>query len=232
MDMADKETNTAPDSALPAQKYDTCFFETYAQIELSEVLGHEFDSLVNLDRPDLQTPESHVLGIEVTRAMEESKAAGLALLQDIAGLTRVPADDYDNILESGYSFGLRTGKYVGVNELRYWQMALPMRRILESKVNKVGNGFYGRFERMGLFVFSKDNLGEADAVKAMNYTIGLQKFQDIRYDRLFIADVDDLFVCNLDDGLKASSRLARYRLTQDQRRAFYLETLRRQQEDN
>ena len=226
--MSDKQANMASGNGLPVQKHDTCFFEKYAQIVLADVLGHEFDSLVNRDRPDLQTPESRDLGIEVTRAMEESKAAGLALLQDIAGLTRVPADDYDNVLESGYSFGLRTGKYVGVKELRYWQMALPMRRILESKVSKVGNGFYGRFDRMGLFVFSKDNLGEADAVKAMNYTIGLQKYQDIRYDRLFIADVDDLFVCNLDDGLKASSRLARYRLTQDQRRAFYQEALRRQ----
>ena len=224
MIMSDKQENTV----LPAQKYDTCFFEKYAQIVLASVLSREFESLVNLDRPDLQSPGSHEVGIEVTRAMEESKAAGLALMKDIAGLTRVPADDYDNVVESGYSFGLRTGKYVGANELRYWQMALPMRRILESKVSKVANGFYGHFDRMGLFVFSKDNLSEGDAVKAMNYVIGLQKYQDLRYNRLFIADVDDLFVCNLDDGLMASSRLARYRLTQDQRRAFYLEALRRQ----
>ena len=228
MIMSDKQANTASENSLPAQKYDTCFFEKYAQIVLATVVSPEFEALVNLDRPDLQSPGCHEVGIEVTRAMEESKAAGLALMKDIAGLTRVPADDCDQILESGYSFGLRAGKYVGVNELRYWQMALPMRRILESKVSKVASGFYGHFDRMGLFVFSKDNLGEADAVKAMNYTIGLQKYQDLRYNRLFIADVDDLFVCNLDDGLKASSRLARYRLTQDQRRAFYLEALRRQ----
>ena len=211
-------------------KYDTCFFEKYAQIVLATVLSREFESLVNLDRPDLQSPGSHEIGIEVTRAMEESKAAGLALMQDIAGITRsVPDDDFDRVIESGYSFGLRTGKYVGVNELPYWRMALPMRRILESKVSKVGSGFYGHFDRMGLFVFSKDNLSEGDATKAMNYTISLQKYQDLRYNRLFIADVDDLFVCNLDDGLKASSRLARYRLTQEQRQAFYVEAVRRHQ---
>jgi hypothetical protein len=165
--------------------------------------------------------------------MEESKAAGLALMQDIAGLTReFPADDRDTILESGYSFGLRTGKYVGVNELPYWRMALPMRRILESKVSKAASGFYGRWESLGLFVFSKDNLSEGEALKAMNYTISLQKYQDIRYNRLYIADIDDLFVCNLDDGLTASSRLARYRLTQDQRRTFFLEAVRRQQESS
>jgi hypothetical protein len=211
-------------------KYDTCFFEKYAQIVLASVLGSDFESLVNLDRPDLQSPGSHEIGIEVTRAMEESKTAGLSLLQDIAGITKsVSDDDVDRNLESGYSFGLRTGKYVGVKELPYWRMALPMRRILESKVSKVGNGFYGRWNRMGLFVFSKDNLGETDAVKAMNYTISLQKYQELRYNRLYIADIDDLFVCNLDDGLSASSRLARYRLTQEQRKEFYMEAIRRHQ---
>ena len=211
---------------LQSQKYDTCFFEKYAQVELAAVLGHDFDGLVNLDRPDLQSPGCHKLGIEVTRAMEESKAAGLSLLQDIAGLTRtLPEEDLDRVIQSGYAYGLRTGKYVGVKELPYWKMALPMRRILESKVSKVASGFYGHFDRMGLFVFSKDNLNEGAAVKAMDYTISLQKYQELRYDRLYIADVDDLFVCNLAEGLSASSRLERYRITQDQRRSFYEQVL-------
>ena len=226
-----KESAAQPVTGLPVQKYDTCFFEKYAQIVLADVLGSEFETLVNRDRPDLQSASGHAIGIEVTRAMEESKAAGLALMQDIAGITPdLPADDIDTILDTGYSFGLRTGKYVGVNEMRYWRMALPMRRILESKVSKAASGFYGQWDRLGLFVFSKENLGESDAVKAMNYTIGLQKFQDLRYNRLYIADVDDLFVCNLDDGLSASSRLARYRLTQAQRRDFYLKAIRKQLE--
>ena len=228
------------DKAEHIREFGTCFFEKYAQIVLSTVLGPAFETLVNRDRPDLQSLTGHAMGIEVTRAMEESKAAGLALMQDIAGITReLPADDRDTILESGYSFGLRSGKYVGVNELPYWRMALPMRRILESKVSKAASGFYGHWDRLGLFVFSKDNLSfvfskdnlsEGEALKAMNYTISLQKNNDIRYNRLFIADIDDLFVCNLDDGLTASSRLARHRLTQDQRRTFFLEAVRRQQE--
>ena len=226
-----KEAAAEPATGLPVQKYDTCFFEKYAQIVLADVLSPEFATLVNRDRPDLQSPAGRAIGIEVTRAMEESKAAGLALMQDIAGITPgLPADDIDTILDTGYSFGLRTGKYVGVNEMRYWRMALPMRRILESKVSKAASGFYGQWDRLGLFVFSKENLGESDAIKAMNYTLSLQKFQDLRYNRLYIADVDDLFVCNLDDGLSASSRLARYRLTQAQRRAFYLEAIRKQAE--
>ena len=228
-----KEPGSEPVNDQPVLKYDTCFFEKYAQIVLADVLGREFETLVNRDRPDLQSASGHAIGIEVTRAMEESKAAGLALMQDIAGITPdLPADDFDTILETGYSFGLRTGKYVGVNEMRFWRMALPMRRILESKVSKAASGFYGHWDRMGLFVFSKENLDAGDALKAMNYTLSLQKYLDLRYNRLYIADVDDLFVCNLDDGLTAAARLARYRLTQAQRRAFYLEAVRKQAESS
>ena len=214
---------------MPTHKFDTCFFEQYAQISLSALLGSEFYGLVNLDRPDLQTPDGKTIGIEVTRAMEESKSAEQALLKDLAGITVGDYDgEIDNILEYGYAFGLHCGKYIGVRELPYWKMALPMRRILESKVNKVGSGFYGHFAKMGLFVFSKDNLGEADALKTMNYTLSLQKYLDNRYNRLYLADVDDLFVCNLDDGITPSSRLIRYRISQEQRKSFYMEAIKRQ----
>ena len=216
---------------MATRKFGTCFFEQYAQITLSALLGSEFDGLVNLDRPDLQSPGSDAIGIEVTRAMEESKEAEEGLLADISGITASQEDeDIDNILEYGYAYGLRGGRYVGAKELAYWKMALPMRRILESKVSKVGNGFYGHFDKMGLYVFSKDDLGEADALKTMNYTMSLQKYLDNRYNRLYLADVNDLFVCNLDDGLKASSRLIRYRVSQEQRRTFYMEAVRRQRE--
>lgn len=210
-------------------KFDTCFFESYAQISLSALLGSEFDCLVNRDRPDLQSSDNHSIGIEVTRAMEESRKAEEDLLKDIAGITPAARDkDMEQILESGYGYGLKAGKYIGVKELSYWSMALPMRRILASKVSKVGNGFYGHFDKMGLYVFSRDNLGEPEAMNAMRYTLSLQKDQDIRYNRLYLADVDDLFVCNLDDGLKESSRVVRYHISQDQRKAFYMEAVRRQ----
>lgn len=209
--------------------FGTCFFEQYAQITLSALLGSGFEGLVNRDRPDLQSEDGRSVGIEVTRAMEESRRAEEALLRDIAGITPDPKDqDIERILEYGYAYGLEQGRYIGVKELSYWSMALPLRRILESKVSKVSNGFYGRFDEMGLFVFSRDDLRESDAVKTMNYTLSLQKHLDNRYNRLFLADVNDLFVCNLDDGLKADSRLVRYRISQEQRQAFYKEAVRRQ----
>ena len=214
---------------MDTREFGTCFFERYAQISLSALLGSEFDCLVNRDRPDLQSPDGKSIGIEVTRAMEESKSAELALLKDVAGITKgEDRHDIDQILEYGYGFGLSEGKYIGLKEFSYWSMALPLRRILESKVSKVGNGFYGHFDKMGLFVFSHENLGAPEAVKAMKYTISLQQYQDIRYNRLYIADVDDLFVCNLDDGLTDDSRLLRCRITQQQRQSFYEEAIKRQ----
>lgn len=214
---------------MDTRPFGTCFFERYAQITLSTILGSEFDCLVNIDRPDLQSEDGHSIGIEVTRAMEESKKAEDALLKDIAGITPAPEDaDFDLIRENGYAYGLEKGRYIGTKELSYWSMALPLRRIIESKVSKVGNGFYGRFDKMGLYVFNRENLREADAIKAMNYTISLQKYLDIRYDRLYLADINDLFVCNLADGLKEDSRLSSYHITQDNRRAFYAEAVKRQ----
>ena len=211
----------------PFVKHDTCFFERYAQVSLCALLGSEFDCLVNRDRPDLQSRDGHSIGIEVTRAMEESKHAEEALLKDMVGITKGrDSEEIDQILEYGYGFGLRGGKYIGSKELLYWQMALPMRRIIASKVSKAANGFYGRFDKMGLYVFSKEDLQEGDAIRIMNYTIGLQRFQDIRYNRLYLADVNDLFVCNLDDGLSADARLLRYWISQDQRKDFYMESVR------
>lgn len=211
-------------------RFDTRFFEQYAQISLSALLGSEYDCLVNRDRPDLQSAGSCGLGIEVTRAMEQSKHAHLQMLQDVAGLSGAPRDEeVSRILETGYAYGLGAGRYVGVKELAYWNLALPMRRILESKVSKVSGGFYGKFDRMGLFVFSRENLNVPEALSAMRYTLLLQVGLDIRYDRLYIADVDDLFECNLEDGIKESARLVRHPITQEQRKAFFDEAIRRQQ---
>lgn len=216
---------------MAVREFGTCFFEQYAQISLSALLGSEFDTLVNRDRPDLQSEDGRSLGIEVTRAMEESKKAADEMLLDVAGRTPQPRGaEIGQILENGYAFGLEEGKYIGVKELLYWSMALPLARILESKVAKAGNGFYGRYDKMGLFVFCRENLGATEARKAMNYTISLQKYQDIRYNRLYLADVDDLFVCNLDDGIMPDTRLIRYRISQEQRQAFYQEAIRRQRE--
>ena len=209
-----------------ARKFDTCFFERYAAISLASLVDKEFDCLVNKDRPDLQSEDGFSIGIEVTRAMEESRVAEARLLEDMAGITRGRSDlETEHILQYGYSYGLGKGRYIGAKELTYWKMALPMRRILESKVAKAGDGFYGQWKKMGLYVFSKDDLEERDAIKIMHYTISLQKYQSNKYNRLYLADVNDLFVCNLEDGLQESSRMLRYLISQQQREQFYMEAV-------
>ena len=64
-------------------QFDTCFFERYAKISLETLLDEGFSSLVNKDRPDLQSPDGVSLGIEVTRAMPESKEAARSMLKEI-----------------------------------------------------------------------------------------------------------------------------------------------------
>ena len=64
-------------------KFDTCFFERYAQITLETFLGDKYSKLVNKDRPDLQT-EDDTMGIEVTRALKESKVEAITLLNEMA----------------------------------------------------------------------------------------------------------------------------------------------------
>ncbi|MCR4860073.1 MAG: hypothetical protein K5910_05355 [Bacteroidales bacterium] len=213
------------------RKYGTCFFEKYAQIELSTLLGREYDDLVDRDRPDLQSPDSLRLGIEVTRAMEESRKAATQLLKGVSGIAPVAErKEMERIMETGYAYGLNDGRYVGAKELEYWSLALPLRKILKSKVAKMGNGFYGDFTQSGLFVFCKDNLSEEEAARTCQYVLHLQREQEKRYNRLYLADIDELFVCNLDDGLSFDSRLTALPVTQAQRQSFYLEAVRQQLE--
>ena len=182
------------------RKFDTCFFERYAQITLETVLGEEYADLVNEDRPDLQKPDKS-LGIEVTRAMEPKKDAAMHMLKEMAGLD-VPEDDraeMDQIVKSGYGYGLQDGKYIGHLEYDYWSLALPLKRIIESKVSKVGSGFYGEFKEFGLYIFCKDNLTEEEVIMTMEYTSDLQRHLDVKYSKVYLSLIDKLYVCDLSD---------------------------------
>ena len=182
------------------RKFDTCFFERYAQITLETVLGKEYADLVNEDRPDLQKPDRS-LGIEVTRAMEPRKEEAMNLLKEMAGL-EVPETDREEmgqIIRSGYGYGLQDGRYVGHLEYEYWSLALPLRRIIESKISKVASGFYGDFEEFGLYIFCKDDLSEEEVTLAMEYASDLQRHLDMKYSKIYLSLIDKLYVCDLTD---------------------------------
>ncbi|MGM9735129.1 MAG: hypothetical protein ACI3ZL_01830 [Candidatus Cryptobacteroides sp.] len=210
------------------RKYDTCFFERYAMLQLQRILGHKFDDLVNCDRPDLQTPDSRTLGIEVTRAMEGGRQAALKMLKDISGISAVEGEslsDISTMQASGYGYGLREGTYIGGIELDYWMGARPMKEIISNKVGKVSSGFYGDFREFGLFVFSNEPLSLPGAYSAVQYTMDIQKSLDVRFARLYISAVSDFYACNLEDGISADFRIVPYNVDERQRKSFFLSAL-------
>lgn len=210
------------------RKYDTCFFERYATLELQQLLGHKFDDLVNEDRPDLQSSDHRRLGIEVTRAMEQGRAEAQQMLKKISGVVDVDTHVEDDILkmtESGYGYGIHD-VLVGHLESDYWRSALPMKQIIASKVGKVASGFYGNFEEFGLFVFSKDHVTELSAMDTVRFILSLQRDNDLRYARLFISCVDMLYACNLEDGISDAYRMTEIEISREQRRTFYLDALK------
>ena len=210
------------------RKFDTCFFERYARITLETILGEEFGALVNEDRPDLQMPDKS-LGIEVTRAMEPHKDVAQEMLKEMAGLPVKEEDreEVDQILQSGYGYGLQDGRYVGHLEYEYWALAQPLRRIIESKVSKVGSGFYGNFDKYGLYIFCKDNLSDEEAILTMEYTSELQRHLDIRYSTMYLSLIDKLYVCDLTqvDRLHHSTKCTSYDISRKMCKEFFLKAL-------
>lgn len=211
------------------RKFDTCFFERYAQITLETVLGEKYASLVNEDRPDLQMPDGS-LGIEVTRAMEPRKEAALTMLKEMAGLQvdETERDEMDQIVQSGYGYGLQDGRYVGHLEYEYWSLAQPLRRIIASKVAKVASGFYGEFDEYGLYIFCKDDLTEEEVGLVVEYTADLQRHLDIRYSKMYLSMIDRLYVCDLSAAFSSDgiATFSFYEISRQMCKDFFLKALR------
>ena len=210
------------------RKFDTCFFERYARICLTTVLGEQYAALVNEDRPDLQM-EDGSLGIEVTRAMEPRKDVAVDMLKEMAGLEVHESDreEMGEILRSGYGYGLQDGRYVGHLEYDYWALALPLRRIIASKISKVASGFYGDFKEYGLYIFCKDDLSYDEVVLAMEYASDLQRHLDVKYSTIYLSLIDKLYVCDLTsvDRLDHPTRCTSHPITRKMCKEFFLQAL-------
>ncbi len=210
------------------KRFNTCFFERYAQTCLETLLGKQYSSLINKDRPDLQMPDKS-LGIEVTRAMEPRKDVAQELLLQMAGVESPSEDreEMDQIIKSGYGYGLQDGKYIGHLEYEYWKLAHPLRRIIESKIAKVGSGFYGDFKEFGLYIFCKDHLTEEEAILTMEYASDLQRHIDVRYSKMYLSLIDRLYVCDLSevDRLEHPTRCMSYDITPEQCKEFFMKSL-------
>ncbi len=198
-------------------KFDTCFFERYAMASLATLLGEHYAHLVNRDRPDLQD-EQDGIGIEVTRAIPENKHVANALVNEMAGkeVVEVNRDVLRQINQSGYAYGLGDGTIIGRNEYEYWSLALPLKRILEVKMDKVNNGFYGDFREFDLFVFTKEDLDLDQIKQTIAFMQEKQAFQNRQYSRLFVSQIQALFDCDLETG-----HYRKIKVSQTQRKQFY-----------
>ena len=203
-------------------KFDTCFFERYAMVSLATLLGEHYAHLVNRDRPDLQDEEQGI-GIEVTRAIRENKNVANALVNEMAGedIKEVNAEDLLHINQSGYAYGLGDGSIIGRNEYEFWSLALPLKRNLEIKMDKVNNGFYGDFDEFGLFVFTKEDLDLDQIKQTIAFMMEKQAYQNRLYSRLFISQIQTLFDCDLETG-----QYKKYKVSRDLRRHFYDEAIK------
>lgn len=198
-------------------KFDTTFFERYAMIALQTLFGDKYAHLVNSDRPDLQDIE-HGLGVEVTRSMKENRTEAEMLVNELAGkeIFCVSESDLRDIELYGYSFGLNDGQFMGELEKPYWSLALPLKRIIKSKVHKVADGFYGNFNQFELFIFTKDNLTRHEVQLTVYFMTELQDANAIRYAKLHIAQTDKLYVCDL-----KTQTVEEHPISKEQCRVFY-----------
>lgn len=192
------------------------------------LLGQEYAALINEDRPDLQM-EDRSLGIEVTRAMEPRKDVALEMLKEMAGLEVQESDreEMGEILRSGYGYGLQDGKYIGHLEYEYWALALPLRRIIASKIEKVGSGFYGDFKEFGLYIFCKDNLSHDEVILTMEYASDLQRHLDVKYSKMYLSLIDRLYVCDLTqvDRLDHKTTCTSHDISRRMCKEFFLQAL-------
>lgn len=198
-------------------KFDTCFFERYAKITLETILGDHYAGLENRDRPDLQDIELD-MGIEVTRAMHESKAEAISLLNEMAvdEIVDVPELTNKEMYRLGYTYGLISKDIVGPTEYYYWRQASPLSHVIENKVNKVTNGFYGNFKEMGLYIFTKDDVVDGELLAAMHLTSKLQSGFTSGFQTLYISEIQNLYVCDI-----ASMSYKQYHISDDLCRKFF-----------
>lgn len=192
------------------------------------LLGQEYAALINEDRPDLQM-EDRSLGIEVTRAMEPRKDVAREMLKEMAGLEVQESDreEMREILRSGYGYGLQDGKYIGHLEYEYWALALPLRRIIASKIEKVGSGFYGDFKEFGLYIFCKDDLSHEEVILTMEYASDLQRHLDVKYSKMYLSLIDRLYVCDLTqvDRLDHKTTCTSHDISRRMCKEFFLQAL-------
>ena len=161
--------------------------------------------------------------------MEPRKDVAREMLKEMAGLEVQESDreEMGEILRSGYGYGLQDGKYIGHLEYEYWALALPLRRIIASKIEKVGSGFYGDFKEFGLYIFCKDDLSHDEVILTMEYASDLQRHLDVKYSKMYLSLIDRLYVCDLTqvDRLDHKTTCTSHDISRRMCKEFFLQAL-------
>ena len=136
-------------------------------------------------------------------------------------------EEIRQIIDSGYGYGLQNGRYVGHLEYEYWALALPLRRIIASKIEKVGSGFYGDFKEFGLYIFCKDDLTQEEAIMTMEYASELQRHLDVKYSKMYLSLIDRLYVCDLSnvDRMVRKTDCTSYDISRKMCKEFFINAL-------
>ena len=97
-------------------------------------------------------------------------------------------------------------------------------------MRKAGNGFYGSFEEMGLYIFCKDDMSDESVCRTCSYITDLQKGLKTGYDFLFLSETDSLYVCDLrKSGESGHAEIRRYPISQAQRKDFFINAIKNQE---
>jgi hypothetical protein len=92
--------------------------------------------------------------------------------------------------------------------------------VIENKVSKVVNGFYGDFEEFGLYIFTKDDMTAEDLLAAMKWTMELQAKAEKQFTILYISEVQTLYVCDV-----ATLSYKQYPISQEMCKSFFLKSV-------
>lgn len=198
-------------------RLNTHFFETYAMISLADLLGERYAGLENLDRPDLQDPRRGI-GIEVTRAMDETREKELEMEDEIAGRTR----GMRRFMQLGESFSRHAEEEGAIYAAKWWNMVLSLKRAMEKKVGRLQSGAYGNFDEFGLYIFSADDLTLQEAAGAMEEMNRLQNGAALQYAKLFLNQIQKMYVCDLE-----RQTIQEYYIKEEKQQFYFETTLRR-----
>jgi hypothetical protein len=92
--------------------------------------------------------------------------------------------------------------------------------VIENKVSKVVNGFYGDFEEFGLYIFTKDDMTAEDLLAAMKWTMELQAKAEKQFTTLYISEVQTLYVCDV-----ATLSYKQYPISKEMCKSFFLKSV-------